>query len=60
LTARTWPINEPVEQHADCRKVLLDGRLGGCGLQRFDIGGDMHGIDVGELADAVLLNPAKK
>ena len=60
--------DEPVEQHADRRQVLLDGRPGGRALshgaiagvrhlQRFDIGGDMEGLDIDEPADAVLLAP---
>ena len=63
--------DEPVEQHADCREVLLDGRPGGCALfhcriagvghlQRFDIRSDMEGLDIDEPADAVLLEPGEE
>ncbi len=52
--------DQPVEQHADRREVLLHRRLGGRRLQRLYIGGDVHGLDVGELADAVLLDPGEE
>ena len=52
--------DEPVEQHADRREVLLDGRLGGRRLQRLDVGGDMHRLDIDELANAVLLDPSEE
>ena len=52
--------DQPVEQHADRGEVLLDGRLGGRGLQRLDIGGDVDRLDVDELDDAVLLEPGEE
>jgi hypothetical protein len=52
--------DEPIEQHADRREVLFDRGFGGRRLQRLDIGGDMHGLDIGELADAVLLDPGEE
>ena len=54
------PDHQPVEQHADRGEMLLYGRLGGRGLERLDIGGDVDRLDVGELVDAVLLQPGKK
>src|SRR6516165_8154454 len=44
--------DEPIKQHANGREVLLDGRLGGRRLQSLDVGGDVHGLDISELADA--------
>ena len=54
------PDHQPVEQHADRGEMLLYGRLGGRGLERLDIGGDVDRLDVGELVNAVLLQPGKK
>jgi len=51
--------DEPIKQHANGREVLLDGRFGGRRLQSLDVGGDVHGLDIGELADAVLVDPAR-
>ena len=47
--------DEPIEQHADRREVLLHGRLRGQRLQLLDVGCNIKGLDVGEFADAVLL-----
>jgi hypothetical protein len=52
--------DQPVEQHANGRKVLLHRRLGGRRLQRLDIGRDVDRLDIGEFADLVLLDPGKK
>jgi hypothetical protein len=52
--------DQPVEQHADGGKVQLDGRLGRCRLQHLYIGGDVDRLDVGKLADFVLLNPGEE
>jgi hypothetical protein len=51
---------EPVKQHADGGEVQFDGRLGGGRLQRLYIRRDVDGLDIGELADAVLLNPGEE
>jgi hypothetical protein len=40
--------------------VQLDRRLGSCRLQHLYIGGDVDRLDVGELADLVLLDPGKE
>jgi hypothetical protein len=63
--------HQPVEQHADRGKVLLDGRPGSFALldrrfagrrylQRFDIGRDMERLDIGEIADSVLVKPGEE
>jgi hypothetical protein len=52
--------DEPIEQHADRREVLLHRRLGGRRLQRLDVSRDVHGLNVGELADAMLLDPGEE
>jgi len=52
--------DQPIEQHADGGEVLLDRRLGRRLLQHLDIGGDVHGLDIGQLTDAVLLDPAEE
>jgi hypothetical protein len=43
--------DQPIEQHADCGQVLLDGRLLKILAERLDIGGDVQQFDVGDLAD---------
>jgi hypothetical protein len=40
--------------------MQFDGRLGGRRLQHLYIGGDVDRLDVGELANLVLLDPAKE
>ena len=52
--------DEPIKQHADGREVLFDGRLGGRRLKPLDVGGDVHGLDIGELADPMLLDPGEE
>ena len=52
--------DEPIKQHADGREVLFDGRLGGRGLKPLDVGRDVHGFDIGELADLMLLDPGEE
>jgi hypothetical protein len=63
--------DEPVEQHADRGQMLLDGRLRGVALldgaiarvrhlQRLQIGGDVKRLDIGELPDAMLLEPGEE
>ena len=52
--------DQPVEQHADCSEVQLYRRLGRGRLQHLYIGGDVNGLDIGELADLMLLDPGKE
>jgi hypothetical protein len=52
--------DQPVEQHADCREVLFDGRLCPCRLQCLDIGGDVQRLDIVEFADVVAVEPAEE
>ena len=52
--------DQPVEQHADCREMQFDGRLGGRRLQHLYIEGDVHRLDVSQPADLVLLDPGKE
>jgi hypothetical protein len=52
--------DKPVEQHANCGQMQFDGPLGGRRLQHLHIGGDVDRLDVGELADLVLLDPGKE
>ena len=52
--------DQPVEQHADGGQVLLDGRLLEILAQRLDIGGDMQRLDIGDLADLVLVAPGEE
>jgi hypothetical protein len=52
--------DEPVEQHANCGQMQFYGRLGGRRLQHLHRGGDVDRLDVGELADLVLLDPGEK
>ena len=52
--------DQPVEQHADGGQVLLDGRLLEILAERLDVGGDVQRLDVGELADLVLLAPGEE
>ena len=47
--------NQPVEQHADGSQVLLDRRSLEIRAKRLDIGRDVQRLDVGELADMVML-----
>jgi len=52
--------HEPIKQHAHGSEVLLHRRLGGRGLERLDIGGDMDRLDIDEFDDAVLLQPGEE
>ena len=52
--------DQPVEQHADGGEVLLDRRLLEILAERLDIGGDVQRLDVGELADLVLVAPGEE
>ena len=52
--------DQPVEQHADGGEVLLDRRLLEILAERLDIGGDVQRLDVGELADPVMVAPGEE
>ena len=52
--------DQPVEQHADGGQVLLDRRLLEILAERLDVGGDVQRLDVGELADLVVLAPGEE
>ena len=49
--------HQPVKEHAQRGQVLLDGGRGELSLQILDEGGDVEGLHVGELSDAVALAP---
>ena len=51
--------NQPVEQHADCRQVLLHSRLLEILSKRVDIGRDVQRLDVGQLTDLFCSHQAK-
>ena len=44
--------DKPVEQHPDRGEVLLDARLFETAAHRFDVGRDMHRLDVDQLREA--------
>ena len=52
--------DQPVEQHADGGQVLLDRRLLEILAERLDIGRDVQRLDVGELAELVVLAPGEE
>ena len=52
--------DEPVEQHADGGEVLFDRRLLEILPKTLDIGRDVQRLDVGDLADLVMLAPAEE
>jgi hypothetical protein len=52
--------DEPVEQHADRGEVLLDRRLLEILPKPFDIGGDVQRLDVGDLADRMMVAPGEE
>jgi hypothetical protein len=52
--------DQPVEQHADGGEELFHGRLLEAALHRFDVGGDVQRLDVGELAEPVMLAPGEE
>ena len=52
--------DEPVEEHADRCQMLLDRRLLETFAKRLDIGRDVQRLDVGQLADLVLLAPGEE
>jgi hypothetical protein len=54
------PCDEPVEQHADRGQVLFDRRLLEILAERLDIGRDVQRLDIGELAELVVLAPGKE
>ncbi len=51
--------DEPVEQHADGSEVLLDRRFLEVLAERLDVGRDVQRLDVGELAQLVVLAPGE-
>jgi hypothetical protein len=52
--------DEPVEQHADGREVLLDRRLFAILSQPLDIGRDVQRLDIGDLANLVSVAPGEE
>ena len=52
--------DQPVEQHADGGEVLLDRRLLKILAHSLDIGGDMQWLDIGNLADLVMVAPGEE
>ena len=52
--------DQPIEQHADGGQVLLDRRLLEVLAERLDIGGDVERLDIGDLADLVLVAPGEE
>ena len=52
--------DQPVEQHADGGEVLLDRRLLEILAKRLDIGRDMQRLDIGDLADLVMVAPGEE
>jgi hypothetical protein len=52
--------DQPVEQHADGSQVLLHRGLLKVLAERLDIGGDVQRLDVGELAELMMLAPGEE
>jgi hypothetical protein len=52
--------NQPVEQHADGSQVLLDRWFLEVLAERLDIGSDVQRLDIGELADLVMVAPGEE
>ena len=52
--------DQPVEQHADGRQMLLDRRFLEIFSQHFDVGRDMYRFDVVDAAEMVVLAPGKE
>ncbi len=52
--------DEPVEQHADGGEMLLDRRLLEILPKGLDIGGDVQRLDIGEVADLVMIAPGEE
>lgn len=52
--------DQPVEQHADRRELLLDARRRVVLAQMLDIGGDVHRLDVGQPGDPMIVAPMAK
>ena len=52
--------DQPVEQHPDGGEVLLDRRLLEILAERLDIGGDVQRLDIGNLADLVVVAPGEE
>ena len=60
FSLRTWAGDQPVEQDAERRQVLLDGGRGQLALQVLNESGDVDRLHLGEPADAVILTPGRK
>ena len=52
--------DQPVKQHAYGGEVLLDRRLLEILPERLDIGGDVQRLDIGNLADLVMVAPGEE
>jgi hypothetical protein len=52
--------HQPIEQHPDAGEMLLYGGRRPRSLQRFDIGGHMHRLDLAERADPLPRAPAQE
>ena len=52
--------DEPIEQHADGGEVLLDRRLLKILAERLDIGRDVQRLNIGNLADRVMVAPGEE
>ncbi len=52
--------HQPVEEHPQCGQVLFDGGRGKLPLQVLDEGGDVDGLDAGELVDATAGAPVRE
>ena len=56
MNGRTWPIDEPVEEHPQRGQVLLDARRRERSGELLDVGRDHHGLDLVE-RDAAAFAP---
>ena len=52
--------DQPVEQHADGGEVLLDRRFFKILAERLDIGRDVERLDIGDLADLMMVDPGEE
>jgi hypothetical protein len=52
--------HQPIEQHPNARQMLFDRRFLEIRSKRLDIGRDVQRLDVGQLADLVLLAPGEE
>jgi hypothetical protein len=60
LLARIPAGDQPIEQHADGGKVLLDGRLRHSLLERLYIGGDVERLDIDQRPDPGGIEPGEE